>query len=61
LWTFLVDKDLPRSTAVGLREAGHSAFDVQEVGPRGHSDAGVFAFAQSFYQCLLKFFFTICR
>lgn len=47
MWTFLVDEDMPRSTAVALREAGHNALDVRDVGLRGHSDAEVFAFAQS--------------
>ncbi len=47
MWEFLVDEDMPRSTAAVLRQAGHSATDVRDVGLRGHSDAEVFAFAQS--------------
>lgn len=47
MWTFLVDEDLPRSTAVALRRAGHRASDVRDVGLRGRSDREVFAFAQA--------------
>lgn len=43
---FLVDEDMPRSTARTLREAGYAADDVRDVGLRGHSDADVFAYAQ---------------
>ena len=45
--TFFVDEDMPRSTAKVLRQAGHEALDVRDVGLRGKSDAEVFAFAQS--------------
>lgn len=44
---FLVDEDMPRSTAVALRQAGYTAIDVRDVGLRGHSDQDVFAYAQS--------------
>ena len=47
MWTFLVDEDLPRSTAERLRLAGHVALDVRDVGLRDHPDSEVFAFAQS--------------
>lgn len=33
--------------AIALRRAGHLALDVRDVGLRGHSDADVFAFAQT--------------
>lgn len=46
MWRFLVDEDMPRSTAVTLRTTGHDATDVRDVGLRGHSDADVFAYAQ---------------
>jgi hypothetical protein len=36
---FLVDEDMPRSTARVLRGAGYEAEDVRDVGLRGHSDA----------------------
>lgn len=43
---FLVDEDMPRSTAGALRSAGHEAEDVRDVGLRGHSDDEVFQYAQ---------------
>ncbi len=43
---FLVDEDMPRSTAKILRERGNEALDVRDCGLRGKSDAEVFAFAQ---------------
>ncbi len=46
-WRFLVDEDMPRSTAAMLREAGHYAEDVRDVGLRGCSDQEVFDYAQS--------------
>lgn len=44
---FLVDEDMPRSTARALDQAGYVAVDVRDVGLRGHSDAEVFAYAQA--------------
>jgi predicted nuclease of predicted toxin-antitoxin system len=44
---FLVDEDLPRSTARALRDAGYLADDVRDVGLRGHSDAEIYERAQS--------------
>lgn len=44
---FLVDEDVPRSTAHALRAAGYEAEDVRDVGLRGHSDSDVFAYAQA--------------
>lgn len=46
MWRFLVDEDLPRSTAITLRQAGYLAEDVRDVGLRGRSDDAVFAYAQ---------------
>lgn len=43
---FLVDEDMPRSTARALSEAGYIASDVRDVGLRGQGDADVFADAQ---------------
>ncbi len=45
MWKFLVDEDMPRSTA-RLRAEGHVAEDVRDVGLRGHSDDEVFQRAQ---------------
>lgn len=54
MWRFLVDEDMPRSTAVALRNAGYAAEDVRDVGLRGHSDADVFAYAQSHLATLIS-------
>lgn len=43
---FLIDEDLPRSTARALRAAGRDAVDVRDVGLRGHADEEVFDYAQ---------------
>jgi predicted nuclease of predicted toxin-antitoxin system len=47
MWNFLIDEDMPRSTAVVLRQAGHSVEDVRDVGLRGRSDQEIFQYAQS--------------
>ena len=44
---FLVDEDMPRSTARTLRGAGYDADDVRDIGLAGHSDDEVFAVAQA--------------
>lgn len=43
---FLIDEDLPRSTARALRAGGRDAVDVRDVGLRGHTDEEVFDYAQ---------------
>jgi predicted nuclease of predicted toxin-antitoxin system len=43
---FVVDEDMPRSTANILKDAGHEALDVRDCGLRGESDEHVFRFAQ---------------
>jgi predicted nuclease of predicted toxin-antitoxin system len=47
MWMFLIDEDIPRSTAGVLRRAGHEAEDVRDAGLRGHSDQEVFDYAQA--------------
>jgi predicted nuclease of predicted toxin-antitoxin system len=47
MWKFLIDEDMPRSMGFALRQAGHSAEDVRDVGLRGHSDQEVFQYAQA--------------
>jgi predicted nuclease of predicted toxin-antitoxin system len=47
MWRFLIDEDMPRSTAVVLRQAGHSVEDVRDVGLRGRSDQEIFQYAQA--------------
>ena len=50
---FLVDEDVPRSTAPALRQAGYLAEDVRDVGLRGHPDQDIFAYAQAHGQILV--------
>ena len=47
MWRFLIDEDMARSTAGVLREAGHLAEDVRDVGLRGHPDPDVYQYAQA--------------
>ena len=42
---FLVDEDLPRSVSNLLRQHGHEAVDVRDIGLRGASDKEVAAYA----------------
>jgi predicted nuclease of predicted toxin-antitoxin system len=50
---FLVDEDMPRSTAPVLRQVGHEAEDVRDIGLGGHGDPDVFAAAQQRRACLI--------
>ena len=43
---FLVDEDMPRSTARTLSDKGYDVIDVRDCGMRGKGDEEVFAFAQ---------------
>lgn len=43
---FVVDEDMPRSTARALSAAGYRSLDVRDHGLRGASDDTVFRFAQ---------------
>jgi predicted nuclease of predicted toxin-antitoxin system len=43
---FLIDEDLPRSTGDLLRQYGHDAIDVRDVGLKGSKDSEVAAYAQ---------------
>ncbi|MBI3583099.1 MAG: DUF5615 family PIN-like protein [Nitrospinae bacterium] len=43
---FIVDEDMPRSTAVVLRNKGFYVLDVRDCGLRGKSDDDIFRFAQ---------------
>lgn len=51
---FLVDEDVPRSTARILREAGYDAVDVRDAGLRGQPDRSVFEFAQKEQRILIS-------
>jgi hypothetical protein len=46
-WRFSVDENLPRELAARLRAVGYGTEHVIDVGRRGHSDAGVYAYAQA--------------
>jgi hypothetical protein len=50
---FLVDEDLPRSVAPLIRELGHDAEDVRDVGLRGAPDSEIAAYAKANKQCLV--------
>lgn len=51
---FLIDEDLPRSLARGLRAAGLLAEDVRDVGLRGRPDDDVFAYATAHGHAVLS-------
>jgi len=42
---FVIDEDMPRSTAKVLRTKGYEALDVRDLGLRGKSDDEIFKFA----------------
>lgn len=42
---FVIDEDMPRSTARILRAKGYEALDSRDYGLRGKSDEEVFEFA----------------
>ena len=44
--TFVIDEDMPRSTAKVLSENGFEALDIRDCGLRGAKDQQVFTFAQ---------------
>jgi len=50
---FLVDADLPRRAVVLLRQYGHEAEDVRDVGLGEASDLQVAAYAQANRSCLV--------
>ena len=43
---FLIDEDLPRSAGDLLRQYGHEAIDVRDIGLRGSKDPEIAAYAQ---------------
>ena len=50
---FLVDEDLPRSTAELLRRHEHEVIDVRDIGLRGARDMEIAAYAQGEGLCLV--------
>ena len=51
--TFLVDADLPRSTADVVRRHGYDAVDVRDIGLRHADDSEIASHAQREQQCLV--------
>jgi len=49
---FLIDEDLPRSTADLVREFGHGAVDGRDVGLRGATDRRIISYAKERNLCL---------
>ncbi len=43
---FLIDEDMPRSTAKVLRQAGFECFDVRDIGLKGAEDGVIYDWAQ---------------
>lgn len=43
---FVIDEDMPRSTAGALRAENYEALDIRDHGLRGKSDNEIFKFAQ---------------
>lgn len=50
---FLIDEDLPRSTADLLRRYGHEAIDVRDTGLRGAKDSRIADCAKKKSLCLI--------
>jgi predicted nuclease of predicted toxin-antitoxin system len=43
---FLIDEDMPRSTAAALRSIGFECYNVRDIGLRGADDQVIFEWAQ---------------
>lgn len=50
---FLIDADMPRSMADIVRQYGHQAFDVRDIGPTLTLDADIAAYARSEQLCIV--------
>lgn len=51
---FLIDEDLPRSMDNLLRQCGHEAIDVRDIGLRGATDTEIATYVQKHELCLLS-------
>ena len=49
----LVDADLPRSACAVIRQYGHDAIDVRDIGPADLPDQAVAAYAKEHGLCLM--------
>lgn len=50
---FLIDEDLPRSTANLIQEFSHEGIDIRDVGLRGAPDAAIAQYAKNQELCLV--------
>lgn len=50
---FLIDADMPRSLADVIREYGHQAVDVRDIGPSLALDADIAAYARTEQLCIV--------
>ncbi len=50
---FLIDADLPRSTAAVIHRYGHDAMDVRDTDLRGAADPAIAAYARAERRCLI--------
>lgn len=50
---FLIDEDLPRSIGDLLRQYGHDAIDLRDIGLKGSKDSQIAVYAQKEGLCLL--------
>lgn len=50
---FLIDADLPRSTKTLLKNFGHEAIDVRDIGLKSAKDPVIARYAQDHQACLL--------
>jgi predicted nuclease of predicted toxin-antitoxin system len=58
---FLLDANMPRSSAIILRRLGHDAVEVRLVLPAGASDASVAAYAKTQALALVTRELRLCR
>jgi len=50
---FVIDEDIPRSTAIFLRKSGYEAIDIRDRGLRGSDDQVIYQFAQENHSVLI--------
>ena len=51
---FLIDEDLPRSTGDLLRQYGHDAIDIRDIGLTGSKDSQIAAYIINLLERFLK-------
>ena len=50
---FLIDEDLPRSTADLVMKHGYKAIDIRDIGLRGAKDSKIISYAKERNLCLI--------